>query len=166
LAKLAGYYVGDWGPGFDLIVEDGKLVSMAGGARVEASFFADGRFYLGAPSNALAPRPDGSLETESLGGLAAIHRPAPRVTPSTDGLAALAGDYRCDELDVTYTLTPSEGGLVLSSLRAPPMPLAPADEDHFEGVGVRLGVMRGAHGESIGFSLSTGRVRGLEFRRL
>jgi CubicO group peptidase (beta-lactamase class C family) len=166
LVALAGYYVGDWGPGFDLNLEDGKLVATLYGIRAEASFLADGRFRLGPSTDAYTRHADGALETQTLGGLTTTWRPARRETPSPDDLAALAGDYRCDDLDVTYTLSPSDGGVVMSSLRSDPLPLTAADDDHFEGGGVRLAITRGADGEARGFTVATGRVRGVVFRRL
>jgi CubicO group peptidase (beta-lactamase class C family) len=166
LAALAGYYVGDWGAGFDLKLEDGKLVSMLYGARAEASFLANDRFRLGPSTEPYARRADGALELRTLGGLTATWRPARRATPAADDLAALAGDYRCDELDVTYTLSPADAGIAMSSLRSEPLPLAAADEDRFEGGGVRLAVTRGADGEAVGFTVATGRVRGVAFRRV
>ncbi|HEX4197530.1 MAG TPA: serine hydrolase domain-containing protein [Caulobacteraceae bacterium] len=166
LTALAGYYVGDWGTSLDLKLEDGKLVTTLYGARAEARFLADGRFRLGPGSEPYARRADGAIETRSLGGVTTAWRPARRAAPSAGQLAALAGDYRCEELDVTYTLMPSEGGMLMSSLRSNPVALAAADEDHFEGGGVRLSVTRGAGGEAVGFTIATGRVRGLAFRRL
>ena len=96
------------------------------------------------------------------------HRRAARVTPSAAELATLAGAYRCDEIDSTYRLAPDEsgGGLVLSCLRFAPLTLAPADADAFDGPSLRLAVLRDGAGAPSGFTLATGRVRGLAFSRL
>ena len=170
LEALAGYYVNDWGPGLTLEAKDGKLVVRGGlGPPMDAKFLPNGDFYTFAPTYAFSPQPDGGLaESQGVGGPPMRHRRAARVTPSVAELATLAGSYRCDEIDSTYRLAPDEsgGGLGLSCLRFAPLTLAPADADAFDGPSLRLAVLRDGAGAPSGFTLATGRVRGLAFSRL
>jgi len=168
LARLAGYYASGWGPGLTLEAADGKLMVSGGGSGepLEAKFLADGAFYLFAPTSSFAPTPDGNLiERQFVGGLPLLHRRAERASPSGADLAALAGRYRCDEIDSTYSLAAYADGLTLSCLRLPPAKLAPADRDAFDGPWLRLTVVRDAAGAPIGFKVATGRIRDLEFRK-
>ena len=160
----------DWGPGLTLEATDGKLeVRGALAPPTEAKFLPNGDFYLYAPHFAFSPRPGGDLaETQGVGAVSVLHRRAARVQPAAEDLASIAGVYRCDEIDSTYRLTPDEsgGGLVLSCLRFAPLKLAAADADAFDGAGLRLAVLRDSAGAPSGFTLATGRVRGLAFRRI
>ncbi len=168
LARLAGYYVGGWGPGLTLQATGGKLMVSGGGAPpAEAKFLPNGDFYLYGPSYRFSPRSDGSLvETQGVGGLQMLHRRADRTQPSAADLASLVGRYRSEEIDSTYDLAVDGGGLVISCLRFPPLKLAPADRDAFDGPGTRLTVLRDDAGAPAGFTIATGRVRGLRFRRV
>jgi CubicO group peptidase (beta-lactamase class C family) len=167
LERLAGYYVSGWGPGLTLRAEGGKLIASTGGAPVEAKFLANGDFYLHSPSQAFASRPDGDLaEAQGVGGVPVLHRRAARVEPSTADLAPLAGRYRSDEIDSTYQLAVGDGGLTLTSLRFAPLKLTPADHDAFDGPGMRLSVRRDDGGAVCGFTVATGRVRGLPFQKI
>ncbi len=89
----------------------------------------------------------------------------PAVTSST-AIAAIAGRYRSDELDVVWTLSPNAaGGLTLSRRRFPDAPVQPAYLDAFTtNVGL-LRVTRDASGSVTGFLLTAGRVRNLWFER-
>lgn len=165
---LAGYYVNGWGPGLTLQAADGKLTAGGAGAPpVEAKFLPDGDFYFYAPTYRFSPTADGDLaETQGVGGLQLLHRRVERVAPAAAELAALVGRYRSDEIDSTYDLAVDEAGLVLSCLRSEPLKLVPADRDAFDGPWVRLTVLRDAAGAPEGFTIATGRVRGLRFRRV
>jgi CubicO group peptidase (beta-lactamase class C family) len=102
LERLAGYYVCGWGPGLTLSVVGEKLIARTGGAGVETTFLANGDFYVYSPTHAFSPGPDGGLsEAQGVGGVPVLHRRATRVEPSAAELAALAGRYRCDEIDST-----------------------------------------------------------------
>jgi hypothetical protein len=83
----------------------------------------------------------------------------------------LAGDYRCDEIDTTYRLTAESTHVVMTSLRDADISLFPADRDNLETrdqryPAIRLTVRRDGAGRVVAFSLATGRVRGLEFKRV
>jgi CubicO group peptidase (beta-lactamase class C family) len=167
LERLTGYYVSGWGPGLTLRAVDGKLMARTGGAAVEAQFLANGDFYVYSPTHAFSARPDGDLaEAQGVGGVPVLHRRATRVEPSAADLAALAGRYRCDEIDSTYQLTAGDGGLTLSALRFAPLKLAPGDRDAFDGPWLRLNIQRDAVGAATGFTVATGRVRGLPFQKI
>jgi CubicO group peptidase (beta-lactamase class C family) len=169
LASLAGYYVSDWGPGLTLQATDGKLMMSGGGvpAPIEARFLAGGEFYVFAPSIRFSQRPGGDLaQAQGVGGQALLHRRVERVQPSAEDLAAFAGRYHSDEIDSTYDLAMDEAGLSLSCLRFAPFKLAPADLDAFDGPLLRLTFQRDAAGAPSGFTVSTGRVRGLAFRKI
>ncbi len=167
LQRLAGYYVSGWGPGLTLRAIDGKLKASGGGPPVEARFLAGGDFYLHSPTYAFSPGPDGNLvEAQGVGGVPVRHRRVSRVEPSTADLAPLAGRYRCDEIDSTYQLSLGDGGLTLSSLRFAPLKLALADDDAFDGPWLRLNIQRDEAGAASGFTVATGRVRGLPFQKI
>jgi hypothetical protein len=167
VAKLAGYYADDWGPSLQLRVEEGKLVTGRGALRREASFLPDGRFYFYAPAASLRLLPDGSLEQFiPLAGIAETFRPAPRSAPTPAELAAIAGLYHSDELDVTYRVSVAGPGLALSSLRSEPIPFSPADADHFENPQARLGVVRDTSGKVVALTIGSGRIQHLRFNKI
>ncbi|THD81319.1 MAG: serine hydrolase [Phenylobacterium sp.] len=166
IVRLAGYYVNDWTPGFELRPDNGKLYFQLGLLRREVSFLPDGRFYVFSPLGTYRLRPDGTIEEHiALSGLTVLHRPAQRVTPSAAELASLAGAYHSDELDVTYRLAVRGAAVVLSSLRSDPIPFFAADADHFENPQARLTVLRDASGKVTGLTIATGRIKGLVFAR-
>jgi CubicO group peptidase (beta-lactamase class C family) len=167
VARLAGAYMSGWGPGLKLEAADGKLMVSAGGPPIEAKFLANGDFYLGAPNYSFSARPGGDLaETQGVGGLTVLHRRIERVEPSAEDLAALAGTYRSEEIDSTYDLAAVERGLTLSCLRFPLVALTAADRDAFDGGGMRLTIVRDPAGLAAGFTIATGRVRGLAFEKI
>jgi CubicO group peptidase (beta-lactamase class C family) len=168
LAGLAGYYVTGWGPGLTLEAADGKLMaSLGGGARIEAKFLPGGEFYLYAPTSRFSAKPKGDLaERQAVGGLELLYTRSERAAPTKAELASLAGRYHSDEIDSTYQLAATQTGLTVSCLRFPPTDLTPADQDSFDGPFARLTIVRDAGGAPTGFTVSTGRVRGLRFRRI
>jgi hypothetical protein len=142
-------------------------MARTGGAAVEAKFLANGDFYVYSPTHAFSSRPDGDLaEAQGVGGVPVRHRRATRVEPSTADLAAIAGQYRCEEIDSTYQLTAADGELTLSALRFAPLKLAPGDQDAFDGPWLRLNIQRDEAGAPTGFTVATGRVRGLPFQKI
>jgi len=94
-----------------------------------------------------------------------------RVTPSAAELAALAGDYRSDDVEVTYHLRVVQGALQLSSLRTPPVVLNPVDKDRFEAplfYGAVFRVVRDPKGapKELRVGLMGGRVRDVALVRV
>ncbi|HEX6057989.1 MAG TPA: serine hydrolase domain-containing protein [Gemmatimonadaceae bacterium] len=95
--------------------------------------------------------------------------PAPARAASAEpgALAALAGDYLSDELDIGYTLAVDSGRLVVRIAGAPERPLVPTAPDTFDaGDGVVLRFRRDGARRVLGFSVDAGRVRGIEFVRV
>ncbi|MBL9213481.1 MAG: beta-lactamase family protein [Opitutaceae bacterium] len=100
--------------------------------------------------------------------------PSPRRATAPRGpvdLAAYVGDYRSDELDVTYGITAGRnpGELLLRPHRRPPMNLVPAEGEAFTatapGHSLQLTFQRGADGRVTGFTSVAGRAPGLVFER-
>jgi len=84
------------------------------------------------------------------------------VTLPDDRLAAFAGTFYSDELDVTYALAPGDGGLDLTVGAAGTVHLRPTSEVDFAGNGLVLHFQR-TDGRVTGFVLQAGRVRNLRF---
>ncbi|MGA0602776.1 serine hydrolase domain-containing protein [Caulobacter sp. KR2-114] len=168
LDRLVGYYVGEWGRGVTLEAPDGRLTGVFGDMRAEARFHPDGAFWFFDPEERFSASPDGDLVVaQSVGGLPLRLRRAKRVRPGDAALAALAGLYRSDEIDITYRLAPDgEGGLAVSCLRFRSMRMAPADVDAFDGPMARLTLVRDGTGAVTGFTIGTGRIRALPFHRI
>ncbi len=82
-------------------------------------------------------------------------------------LAAFAGRYRSEELDVEWTLTVNaNGGAVLARRRFPDTPARPVYLDAFA---ANVGLMRftrDAGGVVTGFLLTSGRIRNVRFERV
>ena len=88
------------------------------------------------------------------------------------GHAGFFGAYAiyCPDIDTTFRIAVADGRLVLSSLRDAPAVLFPSDADSFEThdaryPALRLSFHRDRAGQVDGFSLATGRMRGLQFSR-
>lgn len=100
---------------------------------------------------------------------AASQRSAAATSPLD--LTAYIGDYRSDELDVTYRIAAGRnpGELLLRPNRRPPMNLVPADRESFTatapGRTLPLTFQRGRDGRVTGFTLIAGRAPGLVFER-
>ena len=80
-------------------------------------------------------------------------------------LAAYAGDYHSDEVDATYHIAVSDGGLVLSAHHVPSQKLVATDTDTFRaGNGLTLHFER-VSGGAAAFTIEAGRVRNIRFVR-
>ncbi|MGH9860732.1 MAG: serine hydrolase domain-containing protein [Candidatus Acidiferrales bacterium] len=90
--------------------------------------------------------------------------------PGPADLAAYAGSYHSEELDVSYTLEVKDSKLWLRVLRNPPSELKPAVRDLFVvSFGVRLEFARGSGGGPVrasSFTVQAGRVRNIRFVRM
>lgn len=86
--------------------------------------------------------------------------------PDRTALAAFAGDYYSDELDVRYKIVVGDSGLVVRARRLEEMRLEPAWRDAFTtNFGATLEFTR--IGKRVdGFTISDGRVRGVRFVRV
>jgi hypothetical protein len=88
-----------------------------------------------------------------------------RVPPS--GLRAYAGEYRSDELDVTYRLEPLDSALVVKSTGRPEVTIVPFSKDVF--VGDWVGIVtfsRDSRRAVSGFTVNRENARGLRFDRM
>ncbi|MBL8267448.1 serine hydrolase domain-containing protein [Steroidobacter sp.] len=92
-----------------------------------------------------------------------------RATPSLEELRGLVGNYRSDELDITYQVALEGGSLMLSSLWSPaPVKLVATLTDRFEGVWPTASIVveRDAGGAAVALLVSSGRVRNLRLERV
>ncbi len=89
------------------------------------------------------------------------------VAPDRAALAAYEGSYYSDELDVTYTLSVTDSGLVAKHRKLAAMRLTPAVADAFT-VDNRATVIfaRDRARKVEGFTLTDGRARGVRFARV
>ncbi len=106
-------------------------------------------------------------------------RPERKATPSPDWkpapaeLAAFAGDYRSDELEVTYHVRAEGDRLLLSWRNTPELQLSPTVRDGFTSVrgveqvapGMQLQFQRDGGGRPVSFTVEAGRVQHIRFRR-
>jgi CubicO group peptidase (beta-lactamase class C family) len=171
LGRFPGWYTNDRAPAFELAVRDGQLVRVGAGADGMARFTKGGGFFFGRSTAEyrLAPNGRDLVVTGGPGGPQAFRR-LERATPTPEALAALAGDYRSEELDTTYRLAVRNGLLEMSSLRTPPVFLTPLDADRFESplyYGAVVRVVRDAKGQpsALRIGLMGGRVRDVLFER-
>jgi hypothetical protein len=88
-------------------------------------------------------------------------------TPAAPVLAALAGDYRSDELPTTYTLRVKDGALVAVAPGRTAIALQPIRPDTFAGslVGA-IAFARDRQGRATGFTVHAYAARGIRFERL
>ncbi len=87
--------------------------------------------------------------------------------PSSEDLAAYAGTFFSEELDVTYTLAVEDGHLALKGKRQPPLALQPVFADAFRAPGTGLLRFTRDPGKKVaGFAVNAGRARNLGFVRV
>jgi len=171
LASKAGLY---WSPLTQecrkLSVENGQLVTSLGpdyplspltkdrfkmvGSAVELSFL---------PSRKAGEAPSMQVIT---GGRPVLYSAVQAVEPTTQQLAACAGAYYSEELDVTFELILRDDKLLVRRKKFPDRPLQPTMADVF--TSNQLGTihfLRDKEQKVTGFSLSLGRVRKLQFQK-
>ena len=96
------------------------------------------------------------------GGRRLLELPLVKFDVSKADLPSFAGEYRSDELDVTYTVTVRDSSLVVQSST-----LHPVFKDAF--VGDYIGTvrfLRDARGSITGFTLNRKSARGVRFERV
>src|SRR5688572_10459067 len=86
--------------------------------------------------------------------------------PSAAALAAYAGQYRSDEVGMTYTARVDNGKLALRWAREISLTLEPVGGDHFIDGIYTVTFTRAASGDVNGLTVSTRRVRRLRAERL
>ena len=178
LASKAGLYRdrsdGTYGR---ILVRDGKLKAIANagteGETYELTPVAVNRFVLaGSPIVVeFVPAAAGRAQELHVTGFG----PKPYVSdqvkegfaPSATELRAFSGQYRSEDLDVTYTLVPRESGLLLRIPGRPDIILRPILPDAFHGSLVDvLKFSRDARSTVTGFTVHTSGVRSLSFARV
>lgn len=83
-----------------------------------------------------------------------------------DRLAALAGSYYSDELDLAVSMVPRDGVLVMTRPRSTDLRFVPLADDVFTNSDkMVLRVLRNGKGDVSGFALTVSRVRDLEFTK-
>lgn len=86
--------------------------------------------------------------------------------PDRAALAAFAGEYVSEELDVRYRVVVGDSGLVVKARRLDSVPLTPSSTDAFTtNFGTVLEFTRSA-ARVTGFTLTDGRARGMSFVRV
>ena len=87
--------------------------------------------------------------------------------PGREALAAYAGSYYSEELDVRYDLALRDSALVMTNRKLPDSRLEPAFRDGFTGgFEATFRFTRDRAGKVNGFTLTDGRVRGVKFTRV
>jgi CubicO group peptidase (beta-lactamase class C family) len=87
--------------------------------------------------------------------------------PSPDDLRSLAGDYRSQEIDVTYTVAAGDSALVIHPPGRADILLRPFARDIFAGPSVgAVKFFRDARGAVSGFTATRDNARGVSFARL
>ena len=119
-------------------------------------------------SVAFAVARDGSvvMEETAPGGEKSTYQrmPAPKTDAGT--LAAFAGDYVSDELDVTWRIEPKDGALIVRRGAVPDITLQPVFLDAFNSPAGVVRVQRASDGRVTGLVIGAGRVTGFVFRRV
>jgi CubicO group peptidase (beta-lactamase class C family) len=174
LSALAGVY---WNPLFDGVerveFKDGALravgspdplvpigdgVFRVGGSKYEWRFSAPAA---GAPAN--APR---ELRITDAWPWPRMFTRLTAPVPSASALAAYAGQYRSDEVDMTYTVRVENGKLLVRWGREASFTLEAVGGDHFIDGAWTVSFTRAASGDVDGLTISTRRVRRLRAERL
>ncbi|MFN0180876.1 MAG: serine hydrolase domain-containing protein [Gemmatimonadales bacterium] len=167
LGLLAGIYRK---PGSDqawsIVIKEGKPFVENFGAGLDP---VDGRRFtaFGIDFEFLGPAGQPAVALKAMNGeqlFDSVARVQP-FTPTREQLARLAGRFYSDELDIAYTITLADSGLVITRPKGEgPAPLRPAYQDAFLTPG---GVIRFAmvKGRPDTFYLTGGRVRAVEFNR-
>lgn len=96
-----------------------------------------------------------------------VYRREAPFAPDKRALAAFAGSFYSDELDVRYEVVLNDSVLVVRNRKIDDEKLAPAFRDAFTaGFGATFQFTRDRAGKVNGFTISDGRVRGIRFDRV
>jgi CubicO group peptidase (beta-lactamase class C family) len=170
LAALAGTY---WNPITEIVrrfvIRDGRLIG-PGGALTP---IGGGRFRVGElPDPVLFPRPEpgGAQEMHILApSRTIVHRRVVAPSYSATELSGYIGEYRSDELNVTYRIVVgAEGALAVLREKVDPVFLTPLMLDKFSGqsLGFTMTFERAPSGEVMGFTIVAATPRRLSFTRV
>ena len=94
------------------------------------------------------------------------YEPVDPWAPTPEELAALAGEYRSEEAEATYTVAVVDGKPVMRMRPNVAIPMMPAYAGAFTAGGMIVRFERDAAGRVDGFSVWADRVRGLRFDRV
>jgi CubicO group peptidase (beta-lactamase class C family) len=92
----------------------------------------------------------------------------PDYQPDAETLQAFTGRYFSEELETFYEISAKDSLLIASHRNLEPIELSPVEEDNFTGDVFFMGevtFIRGADGAVIGFTVSNGRTKGVQFDR-
>jgi CubicO group peptidase (beta-lactamase class C family) len=172
LSDLAGTYWSPRSPVMRLVMKDDQLSTTAGEPLAP---LGDGRFRVGnRPYDIVFAPPQPGMPRQ-------FHVLMPGSTPllvrttdpsySAAQLKAYAGEYRSDELDVTYTIAPrgADGRLMVARQRVDPVPLTALMPDTFllrESLGDAIRFVRAPAGAITGFEIIGDTPRRLWFARV
>lgn len=95
-----------------------------------------------------------------------VYQRVPSFAVSATPLTEFAGNYRSEELEITYTLAVQDSGLVIRTRKARDIVVRPVFADAFQGDDIGLLRFTRAGRRATGFTVSTGRVRGVRFDRV
>ncbi|ANO52577.1 hypothetical protein BA177_16540 [Woeseia oceani] len=181
VAKLRGQYIHDNRPVLVLEVDDGALTYRALDDEAKPVVFRDdGSFDFGDESRLYGTnyRAVRNARGEITGiamrggspvnGQHFVYRKIERAQPPLADLEALAGNYRSQELDVTYTLSVKGDELIIESLWTAPVTLHATVADKFEGEWPmhEVIVQRGADGRPSALYISSERARRVRLDRI
>ena len=172
LDTLVGYYALSPEAGINFTRENGQLMAQGTGqpkiqafAYGERAFFAkaiDARFTFDAPGK------DGVVAGGMLhqNGMDIPARRVPRPVPSNEALKRFEGTFYSDELGVAYTVAGKDGALVLSYPRGTIDLGYSANGAFATGLLGNIQYQCGGQDDCSGFTLTSERVRNLQFTRV
>jgi CubicO group peptidase (beta-lactamase class C family) len=160
LGRWAGLYRhGDRPEYVEFRVHDGALhLERGGGTALTPVDAATFRAAVGSPIR--FAEADGRVTVTTAGGM---YERVDAATPSEGDLAAVAGTYRSEELDVSWTLEAAEGGLALLAPDGERIPLRPGAANEYFGPATLTVIREG--GRVTELRVYAGRVTGLVFER-
>jgi CubicO group peptidase (beta-lactamase class C family) len=151
-----------------IAVDSGAVVWRVGPGATRLRQGSEGRWLLGAGPATVTPRADGTLLFRSGNGEPAVYRRVEDHVPTPAELAAVAGRYRSDELEVTWELRVVGDSLMLHRRKFPAARLMPVFRDTYQatsGMGFIVRVLRDARGAPTAVTVGSGRVRRMRFER-
>lgn len=166
-AALAGVYLPPYDGSLTVEWRNGHLLLRAEPVPVRLVFRQDGTFDKGTHGTHYRPlkNDDGTIraleKVTADGNRPVVYTRVEPLKMADAALAELVGDYRCPELDITYSFVAREGQLVASSIWGiKPVPYKPVAKDRFESEkGDNLTVDRDSAGRPTGLRFSSSRIR-------
>ena len=153
-----------------LFSKDGGLLATGRGSGVTLTAISPTEFRSADPQATLYVRFEDRVDfnrpnmlVERRGQKAVTFQPVNYVSPTGAELAELVGSYYSEELQVSYKIALQEGRLSVSFRNTPRALLFPTIRDEFRFLGSIINFSRDAQNGVTGFSLSSGRIRGISF---